>query len=115
MGLKKDAGKGLVSIFIEGIAQGGAAHRDGRFRVYDQIIEVRWYWQSRAVSQSLLYQYQVDSTRLVGVTYAYAESVLKNKCGVIQLAIGREKDPENSEVAQLIRRQVSFDLTLYSI
>ena len=40
---------------------------------------------------------------------AYAASVLRNTAGLVQFVMGREKDPENSEVAQLIRQSLQVE------
>ncbi|CAF1064322.1 unnamed protein product [Adineta ricciae] len=90
MGVGADSGLEKLGIFVKSLNPQGIIAKDGRIQVGDQIIEV-------------------NEHSLVGVTHACATNVLKTTSGLVKFLIGREKEPEKSEIFALIQRSLQLD------
>lgn len=111
MGVGADAGLEKLGIFVKTITDNGAAAKDGRIQVSTtaQNFSRKSLTDCRFPPQVNDQIIEVDGKSLVGVTQAYAASVLRNTSGLVKFQIGRERDPQNSEVAMLIKQSLQAD------
>jgi len=91
MGVGADAGMEKLGIFVKRITEGGSAHKTGKFRIGDMLVEV-------------------DGISLVGVTQAFAHETLFQTGKLVTFQIAREKEGEQSEIQELIKQSLQMDL-----
>ncbi|XP_078723327.1 uncharacterized protein LOC144940779 isoform X2 [Lampetra fluviatilis] len=92
MGVGIDSGIEKLGIFVKSVIDGGAAHKDGRIKENDQIVEV-------------------DGTSLVGVSQHFAASVLKNTKGLVKFLIGREQAGQKTSVCSMLMQTLPAEKT----
>lgn len=90
LGVDNVGGDQKLGIFIKSLTPGGAAEANGRIHVFDQIVEV-------------------DGINLVGVSQQFAAQTLRNTREVVHFVLARERNPNNSRVAQLLAEQEEED------
>lgn len=91
MGVGADAGMEKLGIFVKRITDGGSAHKTGKFKIGDMLVEV-------------------DGISLVGVTQAFAHETLFQTGKTVSFQIAREKEGEQSEIQELIKQSLQMDL-----
>uniref|UniRef100_UPI00358DDBC8 neurabin-1-like isoform X2 n=1 Tax=Myxine glutinosa TaxID=7769 RepID=UPI00358DDBC8 len=84
MGVAVDTEDEKLGIFVKSVVEGGAAHRDGRIKVNDQIVEV-------------------NGVSLVGVTQSFASETLRNNSGKVRFLFGRDEPGQTDELARLLQ------------
>lgn len=72
LGVGTESGVEKLGIFVKTLTENGAAQKDGRIQVNDQILEV-------------------NGVSLVGVTQYFAAQTLKGTSGIVRFLMGREK------------------------
>uniref|UniRef100_UPI00358E2A5B neurabin-1-like isoform X2 n=1 Tax=Myxine glutinosa TaxID=7769 RepID=UPI00358E2A5B len=75
VGSNLDINMEKLAIFVKEVFEGGAAHKDGRIKKDDQVVEV-------------------DDISMVGVSQSFSASVLRNTNNVVRFLLGRERTSE---------------------